>query len=139
MPPVIPTIFEDGEVVDGDATSLPLQKNDILPMAPSDLAASAGDDTEAESESDESSFPSDAEPVASADSLADLLRGLPTGHWLLNIRSGVLHRSIRNSKGSYAMACRPQVAMRDGLGLRETNPRFEGFSACRRSGCCHGV
>ena len=63
MPPVIPTIFEDGEVVDGDPTSLPLQKDDILPMAPSDLAESAGDGTEAESESDESSFPSDAETL----------------------------------------------------------------------------
>ena len=145
LPAVIPSIVEDGEVVDSHPVtsnpirpSLSLPKNDILPVAPSDLAES-GDDTEAESESDESCFPSDAESVASADSLADLPRDLPVGPWLLNIRSGVFHKTISKSKGSYAMACRPQVAMHDGLELRKTNPRFEGFSACRHSGCCHGV
>ena len=72
------------------STDTSLQQSGVLRVASSDPVRSAGDDTVTESESDESSFPSDAGSVASADSLADLPRDLPTGPWRLYIHSGVL-------------------------------------------------
>ena len=95
-----------------------------------------------ESESDaESAFSSDshADSVASRDSLdgAAAVEQCFSGPWLLNIRSGVFHKSIRSVKeNSHLLACRPQTELHDGYELRNSNPRFEGFCACRRSGCC---
>ena len=105
--------------------------------------------TEPESESEaETAFSSDSsdsgavQSVASADSLKGegASEHCFSGPWLLNIRSGIFHKAIRNvQEDSHMLACRPQTGLHDGYELRRRNPRSEGFCACRHSGCCNSL
>ena len=89
---------------------------------------------EPESESEaETAFSSDSsdsgavELVASADSLQGegASEHCFSGPWLLNIRSGVFRKAIRNvQEDSHMLACRPQTGLRDGYELRRRNPRL---------------
>ena len=115
------------------ASSLP----DVV-CAPSDshrASARSGDAMETESDSDESSFSSDAESSASVDSLSEETPEPVAGPWLLNIRSGVFHKSLCSKGGLLVLAYRPQSEVHGGFELREVNSLFQGFSACRHSGC----
>ena len=102
--------------------------------------------TEPESESEaESAFSSDCSDAGAVESVASAgsLEGEGasehcfSGPWLLNIRSSIFHKAIRNvQEDSHMLACRP---LHDGYELRRRNPRFEGFCACRHSGCCNSL
>ena len=121
--------------------SPPVPQEALSPVVATNAGVSLDVDSEAptlsESESDaESAFSSDsdADSVASRDSLdgAAAVEQCFSGPWLLNIRSGVFHKSIRSvTENSHMLACRPQTELHDGYELRNSNPRFEGFSACR--------
>ena len=91
----------------------------------------APEDVAAWSDGEDSAAPSDGSGDDADEEVSSF-----SGPWLLNTKAGWFHRAVQlGDDDQWCLACRPRAVLQEHYILHETDPRFDGWTAWRHSGC----
>ena len=91
----------------------------------------APEDVAAWSDGEDSAAPSDGSGDDADEEVSSF-----SGPWLLNTKTGWFHRAVQlGDDDQWCLACRPRAVLQEHYILHETDPRFDGWTACGHSGC----